>query len=626
MAKIKRGNNSFLHAPLPTKEPGQLSINVGDLFLTRFTPPWSRPPSLPAYTWRTWVQNQPVATVCREVLIASLESLDWKIIPRDMRYRDELSATIKYYTKFLEHGGEYIGTDWTGLLEWVVGDLLDLPFGGAAEIGRKNDDPNGRTLWVRPLDAGTLYPTLNLDFPVVQYYQTYNVIAFPKHAIARMFMSPSSYLFREGWGIAPPEKIYFAMELLNRGDKYYANLLLDIPTAGLLDLGDMSKESATDWIAGFKTFFNDNQTSSFKVPVLYEHTTKTEFIPFGKVPNDIMFDSITAKYAALVCGAYGVSLGDIGLESGGGKGGGSSLAGAIRQERRTRRTGFARVKSKTKYFLEQFLPDSLAFEFTDLDDELTVSLGRARLGSATAFNLLKQAGIFNAQEIRSQMIQDGIVSISIPEELPPDAKPALPAGSGAGKPPERPGVMGYPQPATGGGMGEVKSVTYKKKARNVDAVLNELSAVLIPVFTEMVMITNEDDILIAKSMVDESLFVNDALELQDYISHAIQDKKLIDFKYSGFAEELRSIADVTDHEVNQIKRNIENGITEFVGKTIAMLIRDVVFDNPLDTEYDSTVESIQENVEKSLPDAVKSFVSVQVEKFLHNKMEIKDES
>ena len=100
---------SILNVPSPTSAPRQKSIDVSDLFLTRFTPPWSRPASLPAYNWRMWVLNQPVAVVCRETLIANLLALDWKITPVDSKYKEELDPTIKYYTKLLKGGGNYSG-------------------------------------------------------------------------------------------------------------------------------------------------------------------------------------------------------------------------------------------------------------------------------------------------------------------------------------------------------------------------------------------------------------------------------------------------------------------------------------------------------------------------------------
>jgi len=463
---------SILETPMPTREPGQRSTNLSDAYLTRYAPAWNRPSQWQANSWRAWVLNQPVAIICRETLVANLLALDWKITPRDMKYKDELDATIRYYTKLLENGGNNpeLSLDYSSLVEWIAADLLDLSFGAGAEVGRKGDQPNGRVAWFKPLDGGTLYPTLNRDFPVVQYWTGLEAVPFPAHAIARTYMSPRPYMDRQGWGFAPPEKVFFAMELLNRGDKYYANLLLDIPTAGILDLGDMEKSSAEEWVDSFKTFMNETE-QAFRIPVLYEHNSPVSYIPFGKVPNDIMFDRITMKYAAIVASAYGMSLGDIGLSAS--QASGETLAGTIRSDVKYAKTGFARLKSKIKYFFDQLLPDTIQFNFVDYDRELNVAMGRARLASATAFRTFQDLKIFSPQELRSQAIADGLFSITMPDEVPdesefPEPEPvASPFGNPAQpkkkkKAATEPEVVGNPKPPSQGGEGEFNARSLTK--------------------------------------------------------------------------------------------------------------------------------------------------------------------
>lgn len=444
---------------LPTREPHQRSTNLSEAYLTRFTPAWQRPIGWNTNMWRAWVMNQPIAIICRETLIANLLSLNWKITPKDMSYKTELDATIRYYTKLFENGGNNpeLELDYSSLVEWIAADLLDTPFGGVAEVGRKNDTENGRVVWLKPLDAATMYPTLNKDFPAVQYYNGVDAVPFPTHAIARTYMTPRPYMDRQGWGMAVPEKVYFAMDMLSRGDKYYANLLLDIPTAGILDLGDMEKSSAEEWVESFKAFMGDSE-QAFRIPVLYEHNNPIQYIPFGKVPNDIMFDNITMKYAAIVASAYGMTLNDIGLSS---TGAGGTLAGTIRSDIKYNKTGFARAKAKIKYFFNQILPDSLEFNFIDYDYELNVAMGRARLASSTAFQTFISMKAFSPQEIRNQAIQDGLFSITIPDELPPDSEfPEPEVAPVAGTQKKKVGKLtgsnkaGNPKPATQGGEGE----------------------------------------------------------------------------------------------------------------------------------------------------------------------------
>lgn len=327
--------------------------------------------------------------------------------------------------------------------------MLDLPFGGAAEIGREGDSQDGRVLWIELIDAATLFPTNNHDWPVGQMVEGYieKPVFFPAHAINRVYMSPRTEMKRKGWGMAPPEKIYLAIEMINRGDIYYANLLLDTPEAGLLDLGDMAKASAEEWVKSFREMLTG--IDGFKIPVLYEHTNPVSWIPFGRPPTDMMFGAITTKYASVVAAGYGMSLSDIGISMQ--SSGGETLAGTIRQERQTRRSGFARVKKKMKMFFDRLLPPELEYKLVDQDDELSIAMGRARLATATALGQLINLGVLSPQEGRQQFIADGLVSISLPEKIPEDAV----ASENNGKPAERPSMLGRPIAPSMGGHGEV---------------------------------------------------------------------------------------------------------------------------------------------------------------------------
>jgi hypothetical protein len=444
-----------------TKQDGQKAVTYEDAFLLRgVSMGWRNPRLYDANAWRLFVKSQMIAVDCKEALKSQVLNLDWKISVRDSNMQDEHAAAVKYYTKLITNSSAtYSDYDYPATTEFLLDDYLDLPFGGAAEIGRRNDEPNGRVQWVDPLDGATLYPTLNKDYPVAQQVGIFHA-EFPYWDISRIYNSPRPEIERRGWGIAPPEKIFYAMEMLSKGDQYYANLLLDIPTAGILDLGDMEEGSAKNWVAAYKSFLANGGTSSFQIPVLYEHTTETKFIPFGKVPNDIMYDRITLKYAAIVCAAYGVSLSDIGIQ--GTSSGGETLAGSIREERKTRKTGVGKAKQKLTYFWNRVLPDFLRFDFIDFDDELNVSNSRARLANATAAGTLIDKLIFSPAEIRRQLIADGMITVSVPEKYPEDEKPEPPKPTvvaqpvvGGKKTPERPGALGkVPQPVSEGGHGE----------------------------------------------------------------------------------------------------------------------------------------------------------------------------
>lgn len=448
-------------APKVDRQKNQRSISLPD-FLARYVPAWTYPGWLDGELWRSVVRQQPFAMICRDTLSASLIALDWKIEPVDSDKRDEYKDDIKYYTDFFQDTGEY---DYVDILEWINGDALDLPFGGACELGWEGDtppseNPDSRLLWIELLDGATLFPYPNRDWPVGQYVKEagLNTVYFPDYAINRLFISPRSEIKRKGWGMPPPEKIYLGLEMLNRGDRYYANLLLDTPEVGILDLGDIEESSAKEWIKSWKELLVG--IDPFKIPVLYGHEKPASFVSFTRSPTELVFDRTIVRYESLVAAGYGMSLSDVGIQVS--SSGGDTMAGSIRQERKTRRTGFARMKKKNSLFFNRMLPPHLRFHFIDLDDELSVALGRARLANATAWSQMIDKKMFTPSEARQQTVADGLTSISLPENV--DEKefdiltpPMLPGQQPFGKSPERPGMLGKPVPPSSGGHGEVKA-------------------------------------------------------------------------------------------------------------------------------------------------------------------------
>jgi hypothetical protein len=448
--------------PAPSRQKGQRSLDEPLYLIRPFFQNWTSPTWVTSEVWRTVVLSQQVCLICRETLIGNILSLDWKVEPRDSTQRDELKRDIDYYTKFLEYSGDF---DWSEIVEWVTSDLLDLPFGSGVEIGREGDNSEGKVLWIELLDGGTLYPTLNRDWPVAQYVPESGItpVVFPSHAINRVYMSPRTEIRRKGWGMAPPEKIWIALNLLSTGDNYYARLLMDTPDAGILDLIDMEKESAREWVEGWRQLLSGVDPQ--KIPVLYEHNTPAHWIPFTRNPSDIQFDNAIGRYTAIVSAGYGLTPSDIGLSSGG-QNGGNTMAGNLREERRSKRNGYARLKRKLESFMTRLLPDTLRFRFIDMDDELMVSLGRARLANATAWTAMVAGNMFTEEEARNQTIADGMLSISVPESLPPEIVKKLkvkeemsarllePKDKNDEKTAERPSMLGRPNSPSSGGWGE----------------------------------------------------------------------------------------------------------------------------------------------------------------------------
>lgn len=437
---------------------GQQSAPGGNLanYFMRNVPVYNPPAWQEAEVWRRFVEKQPVAAICRDTMANYLNSLDWTIVARDSEKRDELKPKIKHYTKLFERGNAYYyDIDFASHIEFLVKDLFTLPFGTASEIGRLDDDPNGKVVWIRPLDGGTLAPTLNFDFPVMQVAPGtgLNPVFLPRKFVSRVFLSPRTELAREGWGYAPPERIWRAIDMLYAGDSYYSQLLLNTPEAGILDLVDTDKTTALEWVASAKDIMMG--ISPLKIPVLYEHTTAAKWIPFGKPPSEIMYDSTTMKYAAILCAGYGLTLSDIGFPTS--SGGGETLAGTIRQERVSKSSGKSIAKVKIKAYFDRILPDSLKFMWIDYDDERNVSKGRARLASAQAAQIWIDKKIFTPNEVRQQSMADGLVSEDFPEEVDPN-DPGFPedpilgvAGRTGGS---KTKTLGNPKPPSSGGHGE----------------------------------------------------------------------------------------------------------------------------------------------------------------------------
>jgi len=97
---------------------------------------------------------------------------------------------------------------------------------------------------------------------------------------------------------------------------------------------------------------------------------------------------------------------------------------------------------------------------------LNVSVGRARLANSTAFGQMIKDKYIAPKEARLQMIADGMITISIPEDVPLESEfpaPPTPFGLQPNNPdkPERPGVLGSPILPSAGGHGEVRSFVSK---------------------------------------------------------------------------------------------------------------------------------------------------------------------
>lgn len=433
MAKTKsKGNSNPLAVPKSVTAPeGQRAVELPS-YLSRIIPSYGYSGWLEANRWRQVVRSQPLAIACRDTLLDNVKNLEWDVVPSDPDTSSDkqIKRAVQYYGDLLEHIND---GDFDAYVDLMGQDLMDLPFGAAAEVGREDDNPNGPVLWVNHIDAATLFPTYDTTYPVIQSVPELvgQVVAFPKHAIDRMVYTPRPELRRSGWGMAPPEKVYLSLEMLYRGDTYYWKLLLDTPEAGVLDLMDMSEEDAGQWAGEFRTLFQG--IDGFKVPLLYAHEKAAQWIPFNRPPIDLLYDKTIIHYGQILAAGYGMRLSDIGLSQ---LEGGGTLAGIIREERQTRRSGFANVREKFRNHFNRILPhDSetqqqiIKFVWIERDDEATVARGRAMLAMGQGLKTLLDGGFIDAKEGRHEIVAQGLMETEIdPDAVPEPPEPKMPFG------------------------------------------------------------------------------------------------------------------------------------------------------------------------------------------------------
>jgi hypothetical protein len=398
-----------------TPEPRSLEIPG---YLLRLLPYYGHPQWLQAAQWRAFVRNQPIAQICRDTLLDNLKNLEWDVVPADPEAGSdaEVKKAVQYYGDFVEH----LEGDFDKYLDLVGQDMFDLPFGGASEVGRLDDEAEGPVVWAKHIDAGTLYPSDDAMMPVFQSLPESmgRVVAFPYWSIDRLVYSPRPEIRRRGWGMAPPEKVYLAIEMLFRGDNYYWKLLLDTPEAGVLDLIDMSRESAEQWLDQFRTLFQG--IDGMKVPVLHSHTKAAQWIPLNRPPIDLIYDKAMMNYGQIVAAGYGMRLSDLGIMD---EGGGGTLAGVIRAERQTRRSGFASAREKFRNHINRMIqnihPPVVKFTWIERDDEAMVARGRAMLAVGQALATLKDGGFISPEEGRMELVAQGLMETDIdPKKLP----------------------------------------------------------------------------------------------------------------------------------------------------------------------------------------------------------------
>jgi hypothetical protein len=382
-------------------------------YLTRSPAAFFDATSLTAPQWRRVVAAAPVVRACIQTLVMQITGLKWEIQGED----DDL---VEYFTLVLN--GSDDGAGFENMIARVVEDALTVPFGGAWEIGSYRD---GTVAWLAHLDAGLMRPTNDKNYPyamVSPWGGPLDVALFEPGEIARVMWQPQTDVTVYGWTRTPVMDCLPAIQGLLRSDRFWQTLLTDSPPPGVLDVIGWSEEEARDWLAGWKTMMAG--VDALKVPILYgrEKGEAAQFISFGATATEAQLPELVKRYAELVCAAFGMNVGDLGLF-----GQELRLAGATKLIELSKRQGLAHLLRRIKQRIDnEVLPDGVEFAWEDVELEDTVRRETARKLSADRLATLANAFIIDPTVALAQAVEEGLITVEAGEPPAPPAPPPAP--------------------------------------------------------------------------------------------------------------------------------------------------------------------------------------------------------
>ena len=191
---------------------------------------------------------------------------------------------------------------------------------------------------------------------------------------------------------------------------------------------------------------------------------------------------------------------------------------------------------------------------------------------------------------------------------------------------ERPGALGSPASVSSGGEGEIKSFTFKSRPKVLDGIIHDIVKQTTPKVIDFIHSISEDEILLAQSFANESLFTAaDELGLQSVLDGIIDNKLIISLKFDGIQGELDELSEI--HGVNlsphtkELQDNIKKGVASYIGKAVIFILNEVIFtedavDTEMDVQYDYVVESVKSRVNSGLESLVSAHVTNCVNKLI----------
>ena len=182
------------------------------------------------------------------------------------------------------------------------------------------------------------------------------------------------------------------------------------------------------------------------------------------------------------------------------------------------------------------------------------------------------------------------------------------------KKPGEPELVGNPKAPSGGGEGDIKklaSLTVKSR-KELSNVIEKIVTNFAPKIVEIISEYGEDELYMMKSVINSSLFDEDVLGLQNILNNTVSRKRTVDLSYA--MEELETL--VGKSEAALVAKSLEKGVNEFISKTIAFVMNDVLFDQASGIQYDSILEEVQHRVTGSLDEFMEVYVADEINKIM----------
>jgi len=380
--------------------------------------------SLGAENWRRLVGQAPVVRACIQTLIMQITGLNWSIESEDEKLAEYFEGVLN---------GADDGAGFENMVARVIEDTLTVPFGGAWEIGSYSD---GTVAWLAHLDGGLMKPTYQANFPYAQldpWAGALNSVLFRPGEVSRVMWQPQTNVRVYGWTRTPCMDCLPAIQGLLRSDRFWQTMMTDSPPVGILEVPGFNEDEARDWLEGWKTMVAG--IDALKVPVLYggsaggDNVKAAQFIALAPSATEAQLPELVKRYAEMVCAAFGMNVGDLGLF-----GQELRLAGATKLIELSKRQGLAHVLRRIKQRLDSdVLPDGVEFVWEDVELEDTIRRESARKIRADAIANLASPmiGVISPDEARQQLVADGILTVELPENAPaPPEKPATATPTG----------------------------------------------------------------------------------------------------------------------------------------------------------------------------------------------------